>query len=75
LKLNTRIYVKNPEPGYFKNGTLKKQTKYIQLDMTQIMKELEQGETIEVSEAYTGQTQKLPTRVIVHRLTNDQIET
>lgn len=37
LKLNTRIYIKNPEPEYFKNGTLKKQTEYIQLDMTQMM--------------------------------------
>jgi hypothetical protein len=26
LKLNTRIYIKNPEPEYFKNGTLKRQT-------------------------------------------------
>jgi len=75
LKLNTRIYVKNPEPKYFKNGTLKKQTEYIQLDMAQIMKELGLGETIEISEAYIGQIQKLPTRVIIHRLTNDQTET
>lgn len=31
LKLNTRIYIKNHEPEYFNNGTLKKQTEYIQL--------------------------------------------
>jgi hypothetical protein len=37
LKLNTRIYIKNPEPEFFNNGTLKKQTEYIQLDMTQMM--------------------------------------
>ena len=43
--------------------------------MAQIMKELEPGETMEISEAYIGQIQKLPTRVIVHRLTNDQAET
>ena len=43
--------------------------------MAQIMKELEPGETIEISKAYIGQIQKLPTRVIVHRLTNDQTET
>ncbi len=75
LKLNTRIYIKNPEPEYFKNGTLKKQTEYIQLDMAHIMKELEPGETMEILEAYIGQIQKLPTRVIIHRLTNDQTET
>ncbi len=75
LKLNTRIYIKNPEPEYFKNGTMKKQTEYIQLDMAQIMKELEPGETMEISEAYIGKIQKLSTRVIVHRLTTDQTET
>lgn len=54
LKLNTRIYIKNPEPEYFNNGTLKKQTEYIQLDMTQMMSDLIPGETIEVPEAYIG---------------------
>ncbi len=75
LKLNTRIYVKNPEPEYFKNGTLKKQSEYIQLNMAHILNELEPGETIELSEAYVGQIQKLPTRVIIHRLTNEQTKT
>ena len=40
--------------------------------MTQMMKELNTGETIEISEAYIGHIQKLPTRVIIHRLTDDQ---
>lgn len=71
LKLNTRIYFKNPMPETFKNGTVKKQTEYSQLDMAQIMAELTPGETIEVDEAYIGQKQKLPTRVIIHRLTDD----
>lgn len=75
LKLNTRIYMKNPAPETFKNGTLKKQTEYIQLDMAQLMAELTPGETIEIDEAYIGQKQKLPTRVIIHRLTDDQTQT
>ena len=54
LKLNTRIYIKNPEPKYFNNGTLKKQTEYIQLDMTQMMSDLIPGATIEIPEAYIG---------------------
>ena len=75
LKLNTRIYIKNPAPETFKNGTLKKHTEYIQLDMAQMMAELTPGETIEIQEAYIGQKQKLPTRVIIHRLTDDQTQT
>ena len=73
--MNTRIYIKNPNPEYFKNGTLKKQTEYIQLDMAQIMSELAAGETLEIPEAYIGQKQKLLTRVIIHRLTDDQTQT
>ena len=75
LKLNTRIYIKNPEPEYFKNGTLKKQTEYIQLDMKQMMSGLTPGETMEITEAYIGQNQKLPARVMIHRLTDDQTQT
>lgn len=65
LKLNTRIYIKDPEPEYFNNGTLKKQTEYIQLDMTQMMSSLPPGETLEIPDAYIGQNQKLPARVII----------
>ncbi|EOP99471.1 hypothetical protein IIY_03106 [Bacillus cereus VD140] len=75
LKLNTRIYIKNPEPEYFNNGTLKKQTEYIQIDMTQMMASLSPGETMEIPEAYIGQNQKLPARVMIHRLTDDQTQT
>jgi hypothetical protein len=75
LKLNTRIYTKNLETKYFKNGTLKKQTECIQLDMTQIMSGLTPGETMEIPEAYIGQNQKVPARVIIHRLTYDQTQT
>ncbi len=75
LKLNTRIYIKNPEPEYFKNGTLKKQTEYLQLHMAEIMHQLDYGETMEITNAYIGQNQKLPARVILHRLTEDQTQT
>ncbi|MGG3910008.1 transposase [Peribacillus simplex] len=33
------------------------------------------GETIEIPEAYMGQNQKLPARVMIHRLTDDQTQT
>ncbi|GAA0413605.1 hypothetical protein GCM10008934_00530 [Virgibacillus salarius] len=75
LKLNTRVYLKNPNPEYFKNGTLKKQTEYIQLDMEEIMHQLKQGQTHEISDVYIGKNQKLPTRVIIHRLTEEQTRT
>jgi IS4 transposase len=75
LKLNTRIYIKNSDPEFFNNGTVKKQTEYIQVDITQMMSSLTPGETLEISKAYIGQNQKLPARVIIHRLTDDQTQT
>ncbi|SME73685.1 Transposase DDE domain protein [Bacillus cereus] len=43
--------------------------------MTQMLSGLIPGETIEIPEAYIGQNQKLPARVIIHRLTDDQTQT
>lgn len=74
LKLNTRIYRKNNKPEYFRNGTVKKGTLYIQLDMEELMNQLSPGQTMEISEAHIGQYQKLPARVIIHRLTKEQTE-
>lgn len=36
LKLNMRIYQKNEHPEYFQNGTIKKHSEYIQLDLEQL---------------------------------------
>lgn len=74
LKLNSRIYRKNDKPEYFRNGTVKKGTLYIQLDMEELMNQLSPGQTMEISEVYIGQYQKLPARVIIHRLTKEQTE-
>lgn len=74
LKLNSRIYHKNDNPGYFRNGTVKKGTLYTQLDMEELMNQLSPGQTMGISEAYIGQYQKLPARVIIHRLTKEQTE-
>ncbi|BAR87693.1 transposase for insertion sequence element IS231B (plasmid) [Bacillus thuringiensis serovar tolworthi] len=40
LKLNTNVYMKNPNPEYFKNGAIKKQSEYIQIDVKQTLKQL-----------------------------------
>ncbi|MFJ1104010.1 IS4 family transposase (plasmid) [Bacillus sp. RA(2023)] len=74
LKLNSRIYCKNDQPEYFRNGTVKKGTLYIQLDMEELMNQLSPGQTMEIPEVYIGQYQKLPARVIIHRLTKEQTE-
>ncbi len=72
IKSNTRIYQKNPNPDYFQDGRIKKGTEYIQIDMEVLMNSLQPGQTCEISNAYVGMTDKVPTRVIVHRLTKEQ---
>lgn len=69
LKLNHTVYTKNPFPEYFQNGTIKKQSQYIQVDLENIMHTLKSGQTYEIKEAYIGKNQGLVTRVIIYRLT------
>ncbi len=73
LKLNTRIYYKNPNPQLFRNGTVKKHTEFIQIDLEQFLESLQPGETIELPEVYIGMYEKLPARVILYRLTEQQL--
>jgi hypothetical protein len=47
LKLNHTVYVKNPFPEYFRNGTVKK-SQYIQVDLEHIMNNLKPGQTYEI---------------------------
>ncbi|EJR14882.1 hypothetical protein IIA_05311 [Bacillus cereus VD014] len=72
IKSNTRIYQKNPTPDYYQNGKLKKKTEYKQIDMEALMISLQPGQTYEISDAYVGMSDKVPARVLVHRLTEEQ---
>ncbi len=74
LKLNNRIYQKNPEPEYFQDGRIKKQTEYLPLDLDAIMNRMKLGETVEIREAYIGKDKKLAARVILYRLTDSQVQ-
>lgn len=46
--------MKNLFPEYFQNGTVKKQSQYIQVDLENIMHTLKSGQTYEIKEAYIG---------------------
>ncbi len=66
LKLNHTVYIKNPFPEYFRNRAVKKQSKYIQVNLENIMNNFKPGQTYKVKEAYIGKNQKLFTRVIIY---------
>jgi hypothetical protein len=74
LKLNNRIYKKNERPEYFRDGTMKKQSEYVQLDLEEIMNQIQPGETYEIPNAYIGRYKKLPARVVLYRLTDVQVK-
>jgi hypothetical protein len=73
LKLNNRIYQKNPEPEFFRDGSLKKQTEYLPLDLEEIMHSMQPGDTVEMRDTYIGKDKKLPARVVLYRLTDVQV--
>ena len=56
LKLNTNVYIKNPNPAFFHNGTIKKQTEYIKINLQMMIERLLPGETYEVGNVYVGIT-------------------
>lgn len=69
LKLNTNVYVKNPNPEYFKNGTIKKQSEHIQIDVKQILKQLQPGETFEfIQHRFTKSAKR-----VIKKLSDDKI--
>jgi hypothetical protein len=73
LKLNNRIYKKNERPEYFRDGTMKKQSEFVQLDLEEMMNQIQPGETYEIPNAYIGRYKKLPARVVLYRLTDVQV--
>ncbi|SDZ41181.1 IS4 family transposase [Bacillus sp. 166amftsu] len=73
LKLNNMVYIKNEFPEYFRNGTIKKQSQYIKVDLEQIMNTLKPGQVHEITDGYIGKDKKLFTRVIMYRLTEKQL--
>ncbi len=66
LKLNNMVYIKNEFPEYFRNGTAKKQSQYIKVDLEHIMNTLKPGQVYEIKDAYIGKDKKLFTRVIMY---------
>ncbi|EEM19368.1 Transposase for insertion sequence element IS231B [Bacillus thuringiensis serovar tochigiensis BGSC 4Y1] len=74
MKLNTNVNVKNPNPEYLKNGAIKKQSKYIKIDVKQILQQLQPGEIFELKNAYIGDKQQLFARIIFNRLIEKQLQ-
>lgn len=58
---------------YFRDGTIKKKSEYLQLSMEEVMERLQPGETKEFPDVYVGMYEKLSARLVVYRLTDTQV--
>jgi hypothetical protein len=74
LKLNVRVYKKNKDVERFKDGKVKKQSLYKEIDIEDMMNHLEPGEIMELPEVYLGRDKKFPTRLLIYKLTREQTQ-
>jgi hypothetical protein len=75
-KLNTAIYTlrSNDEMEYYKNGSPKKSSMRNRIDFLELMKNMKEGETIEIKEAFAGEDKMLPVRLIIYKHTAKELE-
>jgi hypothetical protein len=74
LKPNVSIYVDNSDIEYFGNGIPKIASLYKRIHIQDVMKEMNEGEIHELSDVYIGRETKLKTRLIIYKLTKEQLE-
>ncbi|NRD80963.1 IS4 family transposase [Bacillus sp. BRMEA1] len=74
LKINVRIFQKNDEVERFKNGKVRKDSVYTEIDLEAIMNQLTPGEVLEIHEVYLGREKKLVPRLLIYKLTQEQTQ-
>ena len=74
LKPNIAVYIEINDIEYYKNGTPKKSSLFKGIYISDIMKQMSNGEHYEINDVYIGQKKKLKTRLILYKLTNEQLE-
>lgn len=76
VKLNTAVYIlnNNDDMEYYKNGSPKKSSIYRRVDFSYIMKNMKEGKTVEIKEAFVGEEKKLPVRLIIYKHTEKELK-
>ncbi|MBU3188940.1 IS4 family transposase [Clostridium bowmanii] len=74
LKPNIAVYIESNDIEYYKNGTPKKSSVFKRIYISDIMKQMNDGEHYELKDVYIGQGKKLKTRLILYKLTNEQLK-
>lgn len=68
------MYIKSNDLEYYKNGTTKKSNLFKRIYISEIMKQMSDGEHYEIKDIYVGKEKKLKTRLILYKLTSDQLK-
>jgi len=74
LKPNIAVYIENKDIEYYKNGTPKKSSLFNRIYISDIMKQMGDGERYEIKDVYVGKEKTLKTRLILYKLTNEQLK-
>lgn len=74
LKINVRVFQKNEKVERFKNGKVKKDSLYTEIDLEAIMNQLKPSEVLEIHEVYLGREKKLVPRLLIYKLTQEQTQ-
>ncbi|KZL88532.1 IS4 family transposase [Clostridium magnum] len=74
LKPNIAVYIENNEIEYYKNGTPKKSSLFKRIYISDIMKQMSAEERYEIKDVYVGKEKMLKTRLILYKLTKEQLE-
>jgi len=74
LKPNIAVYIENKDIEYYKNGSPKKSSLFKRIYISDIMKQMGEGDRYEIKDVYVGKEKSLKTRLILYKLTNDQLK-
>ncbi len=71
-RADTMFYIDSPDPRYDKNGKLYKKYAHVRLFLEDEVKTMKRGEIREFSRVYIGKHERMPSRLIVYRMTADE---
>jgi len=73
LKPNIAVYMGSNNIEYYKNGTPKKSSLFKRIYISEIMKQMRDGDHYEIKDVYIGKGKRLKTRLILYKLTKAQL--
>ena len=71
-RADTMFYVDSPNPRYDKNGRKFKKYAHVRLFLEEEVKTMKRGEIREFPKVYIGKHERMPSRLVVYRMTADE---